>query len=284
MRRDYYSPVPDLARLPDAIWQRRSELCGIELTPLASLELIERQLTQFIAELDVPLEDPGTPGAFFLRNGTFEAVDAELLYAMIRTTRPARVIELGSGYSTLLINMACRRNADVGVRTTHVAFDPYPREHILGPGLSEPSRIEPIPATDVPLDVFTELRAGDVLFVDTTHTVKLGSDVNFVILDVLPRLSPGVLVHFHDIFLPWEYPRSWFAEMGYFWAEQYLLQAFLAYNGEFEVLIPAHLLAREHADRLRRAIPSFAGGARPGSMWLRRDSAGTAGRPLEQGD
>ena len=100
-----------------------------------------------------------------------------------------------------------------------------------------PSRLEPTSATDLPLELFSELGAGDILFVDTTHVVRLAGDVNFVVLDVLPRLQEGVIVHFHDIFLPWEYPRPWLTEMGYYWTEQYLLQAFLAYNREFEVLV-----------------------------------------------
>jgi predicted O-methyltransferase YrrM len=270
VRRDYYSPVPDVSRLRDEVWERRSELPGVELDSCKSMDFVERELAPAIAELDVPLDDPGLPGEFFLRNNNFEAVDAELLYGVIRSMRPARVIELGSGYSTLLINMACRRNATAGVTTVHDAYDPFPREHIVGSGLLAPTRISAVSAVDVPLEAFAELQPGDVLFVDTTHTVKLASDVNFVILDVLPRLRPGVLVHFHDIFLPWEYPKAWFTKMRYFWAEQYLLQAFLAFNREFEVLVPAQVLAREHPARLRRVIPSFVEGISPGSMWLRR--------------
>jgi hypothetical protein len=268
VRHDYYSPIPDLSRVPEEAWVRRSALGGVELGLPAALELVESELAPRIAELDIPAEDPGVPGKFFLHNQGFETVDAELLYGIVRAMRPARVVELGSGYSTLLINLACRRNAGDGLNTTHEAFDPYPREHILG--VDPPARVTPISATEVPLEVFAELEAGDVLFVDTTHTVKLASDVNFVILDVLPQLQSGVLVHFHDIFLPWEYPRRWFSEMQWYWAEQYLLQAFLAYNRDFEILVPAHALAREHPERLRRVIPSFADGGGPGSMWLRR--------------
>jgi hypothetical protein len=284
VRRDYNSPIPDLLHVPEKVWQRRSKLGGVELAPLESMEFVERELALFIAELDVPLDDPGVSGQFFLRNESFEAVDAELLYGMVRAMRPARVIELGSGYSTLLINMACQRNARAGVRTAHDAFDPYPREHIFGAGLPHPTRIATISATDVPLQAFAELQAGDVLFVDTTHTVKLASDVNFIILDVLPRLRRGVLVHFHDIFLPWEYPRHWLTEVRYFWTEQYLLQAFLAFNREFEILVPAQALARECPERLRNVIPSFAEGASPGSMWLRRTGPGAPERPSDQGD
>lgn len=270
VRRDYYSPIPDLSRLPEDVWTRRSQLGGLDLSTDAAIVFVERELGALIAELDIPKQDPGVPGQFFLANHGFETVDAELLYAMIRALQPRRVIELGSGYSTLLINLACRRNAADGVNTLHEAFDPYPRPHILGESLPPPSTLSAISATDVPLAEFSGLKSGDILFVDTTHTVKLASDVNFVILDVLPALAPGVIVHFHDIFLPWEYPREWFAEMGWYWAEQYLLQAFLAYNGSFEILVPAYALAREQPARLANTIPSFTPGAAPGSMWLRR--------------
>lgn len=273
VRKDYYSPVPDISSLPDGIWTRRSSLRGLDLREEQAIEFVERDLAPFIAELDLPWEDQGVPGEFFLRNATFEAVDAELLYAMVRAMRPSRVVELGSGYSTLLIHMACRQNARDGLGTSHDVFDPYPREQIFGAGFEEPTRLRMTPATEVPLDEFKRLQAGDVLFVDTTHTVKLGSDVNFIVLDVLPVLRPGVVVHFHDIFVPWEYPRIWFEEMQYYWAEQYLLQAFLAFNSEFEVLVPAQALSRTYPDRLRHVIPSFTEGCSPASMWLRRRSS-----------
>lgn len=270
VRRDYYSPVPDLTRLPDDIWERRSPLGGVDLRLDAAIELVESELAPFIAEFDLPIDGPRPPGEFFLRNGNYEAVDAELLYGVVRARKPRRVLELGSGYTTLLIGAACRRNAEDGVATEHVAYDPFPRAQIIGEGPPPPTRFEPISATDVPIEAFRELEAGDVLFVDTTHTVKLGSDVNFIVLEVLPELAPGVIVHFHDIFIPWEYPRSWFEEMQYYWAEQYLLQAFLAYNEAFDVLLPGSALARDRAERMAAAIPSFFPEVRPGAFWLVR--------------
>jgi hypothetical protein len=154
VRRDYYSPIPDLSLLPDDIWTRRHELCGVDLNADAGIELIERELAGFIAELDVPNGDPREPGVFFLHNTGFESVDAELLYGMVRYARPKQVIELGSGYTTLLINLAARRNMEDGVETLHVAYDPYPREHVLGASLPQPSRLEAVSATEVPLEVF----------------------------------------------------------------------------------------------------------------------------------
>jgi hypothetical protein len=267
---DYYSPVPDLSLLPDDIWERRSTMGGVELQVDRAMILVETELAPFISELEIPADGPLPPGQFFLHNENYEAVDAELLYGMVRARKPRRVLELGSGYSTLLIGSASRRNIEEGREAEHLAFDPFPRAQIFGDAPPPPTRFEPMPATEVPLDTFRDLEAGDFLFVDTTHTVKLGSDVNYLVLDVLPVLAPGVIVHFHDVFLPWEYPRTWFEDMRYYWAEQYLLQAFLAFNDAFEVLLPANAMAREHPDRLAAAIPSFSPEVTPGALWLIR--------------
>src|SRR5206468_1730052 len=114
----------------------------------------------------------------------------------------------------------------------------------------------------------------DVLFVDTTHTVKVGGDVNRVILDVLPTLAPGVHVHIHDIYLPWEYPREFLAERSFYWAEQFLLQAFLAFNDRFEILFGTHALVRRYPDRIRTLIPGTGRGVSPSAFWFRRVGAG----------
>jgi hypothetical protein len=272
VRHDVYSPVPDVARLPPDLWDRRDPLAGIALDVDAALSLVETELAPFVAEFDFPRDGPRPPGEFYLCNDNFEAVDSELLYAVVRARRPQRVVELGSGYTSLLIGAASRRNAAEGTPTVHVAYDPYPRPQVLGHPVAEPTVVVPTSAADVPLEVFASLRAGDVLFVDTTHTVKVGSEVVHVILDVLPALRPGVLVHFHDIFLPWAYPREWLEEHQWYWAEEYLLQAFLAFNDGFEILLPAQAMARDRPERLAAAIPSFVAGAGvgPASLWLVR--------------
>jgi hypothetical protein len=270
VERNFYSPIPNLEMLPDDIWKRRSRLGGIDLRVEEALELIEGELAPFIAEMDVPIEGPQPPGTFFLQNENYESVDAELLYAFVRARKPKRVVELGSGFTTLLIGEAARRNLSEGAAVEHLAFDPYPRAQIFGEQPPPPTVFEPLPATEVPPERLAELEAGDILFVDTTHTVKLGSDVNHIILDVLPALAAGVLVHFHDIFLPGEYPQAWFEQMDYFWAEQYLLQAFLAFNDAFEVVVPAGAVAGDYAARLDAAVPSFTPGRRPGAFWITR--------------
>jgi hypothetical protein len=126
-----------------------------------------------------------------------------------------------------------------------------------------------VPAQEVAEEVFTALRDGDILFVDTTHTVKIGSDVNRIILRILPLLAPGVIVHFHDICLPYEYPRYLLEDYALYWAEQYLLQAFLSMNPSFEVLYSTDALCRDRrpeAEAVGLAGPSESGS----SFWIRR--------------
>jgi hypothetical protein len=170
--------------------------------------------------------------------------------------------------STLVIADARARNGaaqDAG----HVVYDPYPRPE-LAPVLQSVAELRTVKATDVPRSELAELRSGDLLFVDTTHTVRIGGDVNRVILDILPTLAAGVFVHIHDIYLPWEYPQEFLAERRFFWGEQYLLQAFLAFNEEFETLFSAHALLRRYPAELSRLIPSARPETRPGAFWLRR--------------
>jgi hypothetical protein len=127
-----------------------------------------------------------------------------------------------------------------------------------------------ISAIEVPMARFEELDKEDVLFVDTTHTVKMGSEVNRVVLAALPVLAAGAVVHFHDIFLPWAYPRVWLKKSRWFWAEQYVLQAFLAFNCASEPLLAAHALSQPpYAERLRAVVQTFDSNVRPGAFWLR---------------
>jgi hypothetical protein len=267
--RDYYSPIPDLRSLPASVWSAPSALGGISLDLDRQMTFLEQDLAPFVAEFDPPLDPVEDPARFFLRNGTYESFDAETLYAMIRYLRPQRIIELGSGRSTQVIATARLRNASDGMPSSCYVVDPFPSEltrEIAGGSFE----LDAISATEVPVGRFAELRAGDVLFVDTTHTVKFGSDVNYIVLEVLPTLAPGVVVHFHDIFLPWPYPRAWLEQSRWFWTEQYLLQAFLAFNSTFEPLLAAHALSRSpYSDRLRQVVPTFDSSVQPGAFWLR---------------
>lgn len=272
--RGYYSPAPDVDQLTERDWSRRSPMHGIELALERQMEWAERELAPFVSELDAPFQPTGRANEFFLCNRYYEMGDAEVAYAMVRRFKPRRILELGSGHSTLVLARACLANASEGSPAELIAVDPYPEKDLAGAaGLSQQRSCR---AQDVPLAEFESLLPGDVLFVDTSHTVKLGGEVNFVVLDVLPLLAQGVLVHFHDIWLPWEYHRTLVAEMGMAWNEQYLLQAFLSFNPHWEVLFAAQALARELPERFAALVPSFGGGNYPSAFWIRRTQRSSA--------
>lgn len=196
---------------------------------------------------------------------------------MLRESQPHRVVEIGSGNSSKVIARALRMNAQGGgVAATYEVVDPNADEVQLR-RLPWPCRAvrERVELTD--LRSLTTLRDGDVLFIDSGHTVRIGGDVNFLFLEVILRLGPGVVVHVHDINLPYEYDRSYaLGAPGAFrmlWTEAYLLQAFLTNNAEWDVLLGMRLLMIDHLAAFRQAFPQFDPEVHSGvssSFWMRR--------------
>jgi predicted O-methyltransferase YrrM len=255
----FYEPIPDTRTLRDTIWSRTSEMVGVEMNEAAQLALLEQFAARFKAEYDdvPPMNIRSSP-------------DWEVLYCMVRHFRPRQVIEIGSGVSTRVSALALGRNREeFGTESTLTAIDPEPRVEIEGlAGLTE---IRPAPVQDVPVSEFQRLGENDVLFIDSSHVLKIGGDVQYEFLEIIPRLRPGVLVHVHDIFLPSEYRREWVMERSIFWNEAYLLQAFLAFNSAFETVLSTSYLSHRHPDAMRRAFSLYAPETRPpGSYWFRR--------------
>ena len=262
----FYSPIPELDRLPPGTFDRISALPGIAWDLDAQLAFVQDRLAPAMAGFDPP-ETDGDPHRYATRNGSYSHLDAAVLYAMVTTLRPRRILELGSGHSSLVTAEAIRAGA---LDTEYEIYDPYAA--LVGDDLPGLRRLHRVHAQEAPLGVFEALGEGDVLFVDTTHTVKVGSDVNFIVLEVLPRLAPGVVVHVHDVFLPREYPAGWLRDYGLYWAEQYLLQAFLAMNPGYEVLLADSALSDLRGDDLRARLPARVplGGS---AFWIRRTGA-----------
>jgi len=268
----FYSPIPDTRALPAELWDRRSELPSLSLNLDAQVALADELGRKFRSEFETfPLEPDANAQRFFLRNGMYESVDAEVLYGIVRHFHPRRVIEIGSGFSTLLFSAAISRNQALGFPGSITSIEPFPREFLRG--LPHLERIITKPVQQVPVSEFESLGEGDILFVDSTHVAKVGSDVCYEFLELIPRLKPGVLVHVHDVFFPEEYPRRWIMKDHYFWNEQYLLQAFLAFNTAFEVVWAGRYMHVNRPDALERAFPSYPRHASdnfPASFWMRR--------------
>lgn len=267
--RSPYSPIPSVPAAGDASWTQGSAMPGVALDLEAQLAILGGPLAGFLRELEGLLESPPEGWRFDPANGYFQGADAAVLWAMLRRSRPRRVIEVGAGMSTVIAAAALARNAAEGSACRLVAVDPAPRLDGLA-GLDGLAELRVCSATEVTLDEYLELEAGDILLVDSSHTVKRGSEVNFLVLEVLPRLRPGVRVHFHDVFLPFDYPREWF-ERGTFLAEQYLLHAFLVDNPAWEVELALQAMWRAAPERftaLVRVPESHPFGR--SSLWMRR--------------
>ena len=219
----FYQPIPDIESLPETLWDRPSELLGIDMNDSVQLDLLTKHFPRFRSEYErIPIQPTGERGSFHLDNRLFGGTDALVAYCMVRQFQPQLIIEIGSGLSSVLLAQAAARNGGSDL----ICIEPFPREFVRKgfPGLR--SLIEK-KVQDIDLEFFSQLESSDLLFIDSSHAVKIGGDVNYLFLEVLPRLKPGVIVHVHDIFLPFEYRRDWVMDEFRFWSEQYLLQAFL---------------------------------------------------------
>jgi hypothetical protein len=271
----YYQPIPRVRELRPKHWSRDLPLHGIDMRIDAQLELLEQFSTQYRSEYDVlPTNKTENPRQYHLHNSSFEYGDAEVLYCMIRHFKPNRMTEVGSGFSTLLAAQALLRNKEeTGRGADYVAIDPYPNA-VIRSGLPGLSAVLPEKVEDIDLGRFRQLGENDILFVDSTHVLTIGSDVQYLFLEVMPSLNNGVIVHLHDIFLPREYPRDWVLQEYRFWNEGYLLAAFLAFNSAFEVIWAGNFMHDRYPAVLRKAFISLdnapAGWVGPGSFWIRR--------------
>lgn len=268
----FYQPIPDTRDLRADLWADAEPPPGLRLDEDAMEALLDELAAAFADEYNaLPRTASGADaGAFHLDNNRFESVDAEMLYGLLRKHKPARMVEIGSGYSTRLAIAALAKNAADGSPGRLVTIDPFPSPVMASLG-AETLEIRAERVQDTPMEVFAALASGDILFIDSSHVSAIGSDVNREILEILPRLAPGVLIHFHDIFLPTEYPREWVLDHHRFWTEQYLLQAFLAFNDSFEIVFANHWMHRRRPGALRRAIASYdPATVSPGSIWITR--------------
>jgi hypothetical protein len=267
----YYGPVPDTRHLPASLWSQRLQSPGVDMRDAEQVALLQTFASSFRAEYGTfPMSPHAGMGKYYVKNGMFESVDGEILYCMIRHFRPKRLIEVGAGVSTVLSAQAVLRNASHGDPCEFVSIDPFPTS-TLQAGLDGLSELLAKPVQEVGLDVFMQLARNDILFIDSSHVVRIGGDVLYELLEILPQLAVGVVVHLHDIFMPAEYPKNWVLKNKRFWSEQYLLQAFLAFNREFEVLWGSSYMHLMHPEMLEAAFPSYRRDRWwPASFWIRR--------------
>jgi len=249
----YYEPLPDFRSITPEQINRCRAYPAIEFNWDEQLALL-KELSHYrdeLQEID-----------FDFDNGYFSGFDAAVYYALIRQLKPRRIVEIGGGYSTQIAHKALAVNGE-GELT---CIEPFPEQRLNGAKL----KIELITkrVEEIDLDFFSSLTANDILFIDSSHTVKFGSDVCYEFLEVMPRIARGVWVHVHDIFFPHDYPAEWLINRRLALNEQYLLEAFLAFNTTFATQLANYWLCLEHLDATARLWTNANHPA--SSFWMKR--------------
>jgi CBS domain-containing protein len=261
----YYWPLNDIAFLranPD-LWHRMRVPTGIHWD-LDAQERLLREVTAYLDELgDVRDRPPAAPGEFVWGNDSLPRGDAAVYYGLLRHLAPERVVEVGAGWSSRVLaraEQAKRKRIDVTL------IEPEPNEELLQ-GLPDHWLLRRDLLQRVEGELWETLAPGDVLFYDGSHCVRTGSDVNWFFFEVLPRLQPGVWVHLHDIYWPHDYPVEWTLDEGLSWNEQYLLQAFLMHNADYQVRLAMGMLLTDRPGLMLELLPDHPGGV---SVWIEK--------------
>ena len=268
----FYSPIPSKAEIEEAFRRRtfdREEYPGVHLDEVAQFALL-----QTFAEwaTDLPFPRTRTPGwRYYLENDSYPTFDGVMLYSMLRHIQPRRSIEVGSGFSSAAMLDLNERAHDGRIEITFIDPEMERLKRLLRRDDRGRVRLLEQRVQDVPLAEFDRLESGDVLFIDSSHVAKIGSDVNRLYFDIIPRLKAGVYVHVHDVPDHFDYPRQWYDE-GRAWNEVFLLRAFLMYNSAFEVVLFAPWIVNLNLPWVHQHLPRCARGG-GGQIWLRRREA-----------
>lgn len=266
----FYSPIPDLGY----IQQHREDLFARDKTSCTGIDLAEDRQIALVRDLAVyakqmPFPETLQDGArYYFQNPYFGHGSAIILYSLMRHFAPRKIVEVGSGFSSAAMLDVNDRFFDGRIEFTFV--EPYPARlrSLLTETDQARHRIHEDIAQHVPASVFTSLQADDFLFIDSSHVAKVGSDVVLLLTEILPTLQPGVIIHIHDIYWPFEYPEDWVLA-GRAWNEAYLVKAFLQFNKAFEILLFNSYLAIHQQEVMNESLPGFLpdGGS---SLWIRK--------------
>jgi predicted O-methyltransferase YrrM len=259
----YYEPLINPKHLYKSLSEERI-LSGINWNIESQLELLSS--FNFENELKKIPENYVSDTEFHYKNKSFESGDAEFLYSIIRLKKPKRIIEIGSGHSTKIAKLAISKNTSIDTTyiCNQICIEPYEMPWLEKIGVTViRKRVE-----QIDIDFFRQLENNDILFIDSSHMIRPQGDVLFEFLELLPTLKKGVIVHIHDIFSPRDYLKEWIVEENKFWNEQYLLEAFLSCNNDWEIIGSLNYLKHNHYDLLQSKLPLLKPEREPGSFYI----------------
>ena len=261
----FYEPLPDFRSLKVEEIERVKKHPALDFKETEQLTLLGELASEYCDELKLVAAE----STLEFSNSFFSNLDAATYFSLIRRIKPRRIIEIGGGFSTRVANLALRSNHREGHPGNLTCIEPYPESRLTSAKLEVElieKRVEEIDAS-----FFSCLGPNDILFIDSSHTVKYGSDVCHEFLEILPTLKSGVWVHVHDIFLPNDYPAEWLLKRRLALNEQYLLEAFLAFSSAFTIRLANHWLLREHSSKTEKLWPHNDGGNGSSSFWMSRN-------------
>jgi hypothetical protein len=266
VKHHYYQPIVRQSDLDHPLTDERP-LPGLNLNE--SRQLLTLKNFDYKNELEsIPKADDGT--GYFYDNRAFGPGDGEILYGFIRHFKPKVFIEIGCGFSTRMATraIAANENSDPNYHCEQICIEPFEQPWLEESGLHViRERVE-----HVDDELFAKLRENDILFIDSSHVIRPQGDVLFEFLELIPKVAPGVIIQVHDVYTPHDYPESWVVDRRNMWNEQYLLEAFLSCNPQFEILVAANWLFKNHPAELATAAPILSRypDREPGSFWFRR--------------
>ena len=267
-KKQYYLGIPEKE---DLIYTTiNSKLIRIDINEKECFDLLNNVILKYKKEFNsFPVNKVNDISEYYLLNGGFMAGDGNVYYSLIRHLKPNRIIEIGGGNSSKLASKAITMNSK---NTEYIIIEPYPQKYLKD--LNNIKELKVNKVQEVNLNLFETLNEGDILFIDSSHTLRLGGDVWYEYCEILPRLKSGVYIHIHDIALPRHYPKVYF-DRHYFFNEQYVLQTFLTYNTKFKIVWPGGYLINKYPEKLRQAfLPEYDlmkdkfPNAEPSSFWL----------------
>jgi len=265
----YSSPIPDFQDVlnrSDEIFNSESEIQCIDLNEKKQLSLIHDLQVYFKIFPYEPQEKTGY--RYYYNNRMFQQTDGLILFSIILHFKPQRIIEIGSGFSSAII---LDINEHFISKKMQISFiEPFTDRLFSLLQKTDFDNVEIINKRiqQVPLNKYDDLTDGDILFLDTSHILKTGSDTSFWLFNILPRLKKGVIIHIHDIFYPFEYPKEWIIQQKCY-NELYFIRAFLMNNDSYEILLFNSWLSQKHNNWFEKHAP-FCSGTEGGSLWIRK--------------
>jgi hypothetical protein len=266
----YYSPVvnlADLAKRKDSIWKKDRDLVGIDLN-ITKQESFLNDLIKYDKVIPFP-EHKNDKHRYFFDNKSYPHPDALALFTMLHVLKPKKLIEVGSGYSSSLILDTKDNFLTTPLELTFIDPNPGILYTLLKKEDYDTTTIIPDIVQNVSLETFKQLEENDILLIDNSHVSKAGSEVNFLMTEVLPILNKGVVVHIHDIFYPFEYPSDWLFKHKLNWNEIYSVHNFLLFNNVYKIIFFSDYIQQKYKDTLQEKAPVFFK-ERPGSLWIQR--------------